>query len=131
MTFPFQRIRRLLLVNALILPINLLVAWGLHYFGMDYRLATLCGYLVHLVIYVLVGKKFVFTDSTATVGGAMARAFVVEIVSIVILLSSIHYLIEYLGWRFIYARPTAIVFTGLWDYVGHSLVTFLKNPFKK
>jgi len=117
-------------VNVIALAPNLLTAWLLTEWGMQYLLATICGYVVHIAGAFVLNHTWTFKHSNASRGKAVARTTLVHIGSFTIVMLVTPLCVEVFGTSFIVARLTASVYAGIWDYLLDSHFTFEVHPFR-
>jgi putative flippase GtrA len=107
------------------LPLNLAVAEFLFAVaGVDYRLATIAGYGVHVIGLFFVGRVWVFSASWVH-PGRVVLAGVIHTASFFFILGLTILQVEYFEFPFFSARVIASVVVGvLWDFPMDSRFSF-------
>ena len=127
---PVQRFLLYSGVNSVAFVCNLTVAWVLTTWGMQYLLATVCGYVVHLTLVFVVNHTWTFRTGDVRQGAAVLRMCVVHIGSFVLVMTVTPLCVELLGMSYLFARLIAALCAWVWDYLLDSHVTFGVHPFR-
>lgn len=111
-------------VNAVLLPLNLSIAWALTEIGLHYLAATVAGFAVQITIAFFINRAWTFRRPEVRAVGGITRASIVEIGAILVVLATTTLAVEFFGATFLWARLIAVATSGIWCYVLDSRYTF-------
>jgi len=125
---PLVRIVKYGGIDTVLFPLNLVIAWRLTEQGMNYQLATVAGFFIHITIAFFFNYTWTFRSHLPK-GWALVKTWGIGATDLGIAVIATTLLKEYGGFSFFWARfwAGAVVFG--WDYVLNSLITFKTKPF--
>jgi putative flippase GtrA len=122
-----QRIAVYAGVNTLCLPCNIGLAWILTTHGLHYILATIAGFMLHVLLAFSLNRTFTFRSSVSARNG-LAKSAIVAITGVFVAVAVTALCVEVVGLSFLASRILAMFVAGLWDYVLDSQFTFREQP---
>ena len=125
---PVVRLVRYGGIDAVLFPLNIGIAWALTVAGVEYRIATACGFFIHLTLAFFANRKWTFHSSVDTTVG-LGKTWLIGLSDLVVAVIATSLLVEYAGLTFLLARTGAALVVFVWDYVLNCTLTFKEKLF--
>jgi putative flippase GtrA len=127
---PLKRMLAYGSVNAVLLPLNLAIAWALTEIGVQYLLATIAGFIVHLTLEFFINRRWTFQRLDLAALSGLTRALCVQLSALVVVVMTTWVGVEMIEVDFVYSRGLAVVTAGVWCYGLDCLFTFRVQMFR-